>query len=615
MRCPKCGSYGFDCEDRCSNCGYFIPSQKPPAWWGRKDFQSPEKTPEYGERGGEEHHPNGADWSEVSKPELHDCPHCRERSLFWNQHTLMYECLNARCRRRVTASEYKTKKEEPTKAQQGDEKQAIEVPPLRQERENKYWDTPHDVNEEQDNKTEGTDRKRVQICPACRQTSLYWSKFTGLYECFNPSCKRDFSRSELEKLTVQPKPHEEHIPPKDRPSERLENCPVCGQGMLRWNPAISKYECLYWKCRRTITKEYFESVKSPKPKGRLQLPRFNKIPRVSIGLLILVVFAFTLLYGLTDFGQSGRSAILVTSPTPTPGTFGTVSPVITPTPSPTPTPTPKTTPAPNPSECIGDVCTYYGEQPPYARTGFGYDRIQLVDNPNATDPTWLQLKAFITADKTDEKLYMENFYMCGAFAEDVHDNAEAAGIKAAWISIDFQDGSAGHALNAFKTTDKGLVYIDCTSSRDALSVRVCRIDPSTGRCTFTNNEPSNYDRVAYVNIGRAYGLISLNAVRGFSYFDYETYRQQKNAYDAALAQYNSDVAAYNADGDAYDSLFNRCGGYATAGECQRLIQWYDDLERQRVQLNSRLAQLEGQEATLGDFWKPLGVVSRIEIYW
>ena len=109
---------------------------------------------------------------------------------------------------------------------------------------------------------------------------------------------------------------------------------------------------------------------------------------------------------------------------------------------------------------------------------------------------------------------------------------------------------------------------------------------------------TSYDTVAYISIGQAYGLISLSSARGFSYTDYETYHRQKNAYETALAQYNSDVASYNADFDAYGSLLKSCGGYVTAGKCQGLMQWYDDLERQRAQLDSRLAQLEAQKATL-----------------
>jgi hypothetical protein len=276
-----------------------------------------------------------------------------------------------------------------------------------------------------------------------------------------------------------------------------------------------------------------------------------------------------------------------------------------------------------------DICIYHGEQPPYAKTDFSYNTINLVENPNAADQTWAQLKAFITADKTDERTYVPGIYMCGAFAEDVHNNAEAAGIKAAWVSIDFQDGSAGHALNAFETTDKGLVYVDCTSSSDLSSAPVCHIDPSTGRCIFTNGEPSSYDRVAYLSIGKVYGLISLSSARGFSYTDYVMHCQQEDAYDTALNQYNSaletynaNLAAYEARCSAYDSLYDRCGGYATTGECQTLTQLYNNLESQHLQLDSQYSQLNNQyaslnaqEAALGDLWEPLGVVSKVELYW
>ena len=38
QRCPKCGGYSYDSNDNCINCGYTIPTAKPPAWWGSKDF-------------------------------------------------------------------------------------------------------------------------------------------------------------------------------------------------------------------------------------------------------------------------------------------------------------------------------------------------------------------------------------------------------------------------------------------------------------------------------------------------------------------------------------------------------------------------------------------------
>jgi hypothetical protein len=225
--------------------------------------------------------------------------------------------------------------------------------------------------------------------------------------------------------------------------------------------------------------------------------------------------------------------------------------------------------------------------------------------------------------------YNDNSFVCADFAEMLHNNAEKAGWRAAWVGIDLAGSEGGHALNAFQTTDEGLVYADCTSSRDVFSMPVCHIDPSTGRCIFTNEEPSSNDKIAYITIGREYGLVSLSVARGFSYADYETHCQQVHAYDTALDQYNrasetysADLAAYEANFNAYDSLYDRCGGYASTGECQTLTQRYNVLESQRIQMDSQYSQLDNQyaslnaqEAVLGDLWKPLGVVSRIEIYW
>jgi hypothetical protein len=93
--------------------------------------------------------------------------------------------------------------------------------------------------------------------------------------------------------------------------------------------------------------------------------------------------------------------------------------------------------------------------------------ITLKNNPNAKNPTWEELKNFLLKDKTDLIEYDYDKFVCADFAEMVHNNAEQAGIKAAYVSIKlgpcaYYPISGGHALNAFETTDKGLVYIDCT---------------------------------------------------------------------------------------------------------------------------------------------------------
>lgn len=222
------------------------------------------------------------------------------------------------------------------------------------------------------------------------------------------------------------------------------------------------------------------------------------------------------------------------------------------------------------------MCTYHGKQPPYAKTSFGYDTINLVRNPNATDPTWQQLQAFLVADSTDKEVYNLLTFPCGAFAEELCNHAEASGIRAAWVAIDFADGSEGHALNAFLTTDKGLVYIDCTGD-------------NIQRYTIGGNNPAptNNDKVAYVQVGKELGFISLNSNAPLTYQGYEN---EKNKID----DYNSDVESYNQYiagkvfiiGSAEDN-------YAEA--------WYQRLNQEK--------------AALQDVRQPDGIVSSVEVYW
>ena len=104
--------------------------------------------------------------------------------------------------------------------------------------------------------------------------------------------------------------------------------------------------------------------------------------------------------------------------------------------------------------------------------------VELIDNRKATNPTLNQLVEFISQDQTDKlpyyasKLpYATHEYDCSQLSRDVHNHAEAAGIRSAVVHIWFKGEKVGHALNAFLTTDYGLVYVDSTGTPDKI-VRV-----------------------------------------------------------------------------------------------------------------------------------------------
>lgn len=140
--------------------------------------------------------------------------------------------------------------------------------------------------------------------------------------------------------------------------------------------------------------------------------------------------------------------------------------------------------------------------------------IELMDNPNTTTPTYAELLAFLEADQTDKYSYIVGppkvAYVCADFAKDVHNNAEAAGIRAAWVGIELEGTTEGHALNAFQTTDRGLVFIDCTG--------VGLWDEVGDR--------SRWDRRAYVEVGQPYQVAYLD------YYDHHHSRLNFLAYVA-----------------------------------------------------------------------------------
>ena len=213
--------------------------------------------------------------------------------------------------------------------------------------------------------------------------------------------------------------------------------------------------------------------------------------------------------------------------------------------------------------------------------------LELIDNPIATDPTYAELVAFITVDSTDENSYVTMSYVCSDYAEEVHNNAEAAGIRAAWVGVDFEEDDEGHALNAFETTDRGLVYIDCTGE---------------GFESLLAGHATSWDKVAYIEVGKEYGVIDIAEAESLSYSFYKEYKQKWQEYEKLASEYNDEVGRYNEEisGKVY---------IEGSPEFARIQAWQASLEAQSQVIN----ELDGE---LGDFWfDPLGVVKDIQVHW
>ncbi len=160
-----------------------------------------------------------------------------------------------------------------------------------------------------------------------------------------------------------------------------------------------------------------------------------------------------------------------------------------------------------------DVFVFSIDKHHIKKGGLGSPEVDLTDNPTARNPSWGHLIEFLLDDPTDDEYYSEALFNCTNFAEMLHDNAEADGIKAAFVGVQFRESDIGHALNAFRTTDKGLVYVDCTG--DDLYL------PTFWEWLYEQSHPTEWDKIAYVVKGKEYGLVSIDRAVSPKYSYYE----------------------------------------------------------------------------------------------
>ncbi len=234
---------------------------------------------------------------------------------------------------------------------------------------------------------------------------------------------------------------------------------------------------------------------------------------------------------------------------------------------------------------------YQGLQDDYASLQGDYQSSQTsyrkllerLEQSALVDISWPELKEFLEQDDTDRLTYVENGFDCSGFAITLRDSAARCGIRCAYVEIEFFV-EGGHALDAFETTDRGLVYVDSIEA----------------------------DQIAYVKLNELYGVISLDGVKSeciacsgdparfwgplnymthsnpFSYSYYPDYQRRVKFYGESIEAYNEAVEKYNSGSKKWS--------YA------QLTAWLDNIEALEEDLGSA-------------FYQPGDKVKNIEAYW
>ena len=105
------------------------------------------------------------------------------------------------------------------------------------------------------------------------------------------------------------------------------------------------------------------------------------------------------------------------------------------------------------------------------------------------NPTYKEMMEFLAGDETDSNPFIKGEYVCFDFAAELNNNAEANGLRAAYVRIRAKEW--GHAVVAFETVDRGLVFIEPQSDKDIPLV----IGEPYPWQQVGANRPMNYDDV------------------------------------------------------------------------------------------------------------------------
>ena len=156
--------------------------------------------------------------------------------------------------------------------------------------------------------------------------------------------------------------------------------------------------------------------------------------------------------------------------------------------------------------------------------------------------------------------------------------------------------------------------------------------------------PTHNDRIAYVELGKEYGLIYLEHGLSPGYEFYEGYQKKCDNIAAWLEEYNQAVTELNQKVEIYNNKVTPYSGFVEEYELKlggrkviedpneyaELSGIHNELERMRLELELEKTELDKEGISLVEErvdlmeernrlgWysiEPLGIISSVEIYW
>jgi hypothetical protein len=230
--------------------------------------------------------------------------------------------------------------------------------------------------------------------------------------------------------------------------------------------------------------------------------------------------------------------------------------------------------------------------------------VRLRNYHHATNVTLRQLAAFVRTNPVNLAVFNPGKFVCTEFAQALHNAAETAGLRAGVVMVDFTKGE-GHVLNAFETTDQGLVYVDCTG---ALTGRAPR---------------AVYDTIGYLKVGRVYGRLPLELGLPDP-TNYQRFVQVERLWaqiEKDQPQLDRDAAQWQADWRALQAAEKGLGRppppSERQAEAEKLRRQREELAQRDADLRARRNDLRRRQQTWGYRFSHsnTNAVSRFKTWW
>lgn len=198
--------------------------------------------------------------------------------------------------------------------------------------------------------------------------------------------------------------------------------------------------------------------------------------------------------------------------------------------------------------------------------------VQLRNYHHATNVSLARLMEFIRTNPVNLATFQPGKFVCTEFGQALHNAAEAAGLRCGLVYVEFEKGE-NHVLNAFETTDKGIVYVDCTG-------------------TFAPGAPrAEFDTFGYLKVGKKYGRLqlALGAPDPNHYERYEVVEQERAQLELDRARVQREWKALLAEDRALAAEERKLGPPPWPPAYQALG---DGLRQRRAALDQKNAELQ-----------------------